>query len=56
MLAFAYDGLIIIIMDKYATSMGEGEGVCVNMLEALSSVKMCFFSFFIVMCVVCAFT
>lgn len=56
MLAFAYDGLIIIIMDRYATPMGEGEGVCVNMLEALSSVKMCFSSFFIVMCVVCAFT
>lgn len=29
MLAFAYDGLIIIIMDKYAMPMGEGEGVCV---------------------------
>lgn len=45
MLAFAYDGLIIIIMDRYATPMGEGEGVCVNMLEALSSVRMCFFLF-----------
>lgn len=46
MLAFAYDGLIIIIMDRYAMPMGEGEGVCVNMLEALSSVKMCVFFFF----------